>query len=262
MENLQISETRKIPACGAMLWRWRLKQGDTARASKTVDQRVAALDPIQLDVWLTKQIGKPAYRLHGPPGDGLPPAPSFCYAKISSDDRKFENCVKVLGFIQVETLRTYQKLPSLNAAPDPRIRLARPEDRPRVEQIARGSFRFSRFHADARFGQETGNRIKVAWVGNFFEGRRGDCLFVIVDKGSTAGFILLLETPHATVVDLIAVDPAFQGRGLGRALLGQAEKRGQRLIAGTQEANLPSCLLYESSGFFVEKTEGVFHLHR
>ncbi len=162
----------------------------------------------------------------------------------------------------VETSVIYQKQPSRVEAIDPRLREAQPADCKSVNQIANYSFLFSRFHADPGFEPTMGNRIKEAWAGNFFEGKRGHRMLVAEESKRLAGFILLLEKTDATVVDLIAVDPAFRGRGLGRALLLAAERKGRRIVAGTQQSNLPSCQMYLKCGYTVLKKEWVFHLHK
>jgi ribosomal protein S18 acetylase RimI-like enzyme len=182
--------------------------------------------------------------------------------RIPESDTRESQVLKAAGFTQVETLLTYEKQPSEKAAADPRLRKARPTDRERVKQIAGCSFRFSRFHIDPGFSPGAGNRIKEAWAENFFRGVRGDRMLVAEESGNLAGFILLLEKLEGVVVDLIAVDPAFQGKGVGTALLLGAETKGRRISAGTQQANLASCRLYQKCGYTIEKSECVFHLHR
>lgn len=182
--------------------------------------------------------------------------------RIPESEPQESQILKAAGFTQVETLLTYEKQPSEKAAADPRLREARPTDRERVKQIAGRSFRFSRFHVDPGFGPGAGNRIKEAWAENFFRGVRGDRMLVTEESGNLNGFILLLEKPEGAVVDLVAVDPAFQGKGVGTALLLGAETKGRRISAGTQQANLASCRLYQKCGYKVEKSEWVFHLHR
>lgn len=216
----------------------------------------------QTDAWLSRQIGKPAFRLSRYPFTDLPEPPCFCYAKISESDTLQSQNLEAAGFTRVETLLTYEKQPSGNGIADPRLREARPTDRERVKQIAGCSFRFSRFHVDPGFGQGAGDRIKEAWAENFFRGVRGDRMLVAEESGNLAGFILLLEKPDGVVVDLVAVDPAFQGKGVGTALLLGAEAKGRRISAGTQQANLASCRLYQKCAYTVGKSERVFHLHR
>ncbi len=87
-------------------------------------------------------------------------------------------------------------------------------------------------------------------------------MLVTEESGNLTGFILLLEKPEGVVVDLIAVDPAFQGRGLGAALLLGAETKGHLVTAGTQKGNLLSCRMYQKCGYTLSKSEFVYHLHR
>jgi len=220
------------------------------------------LGGFQPDLWLSQQIGRPAYRMPPDSTDDLPPGPCFCYAKVPVQDVQRSQALASAGFLLVETLVTYQKQPSKDGVIDPRLREARVGDSKRVQEIAGGAFRFSRFHVDAGFGPPIANRIKAAWAGNYFQGQRGHRMLVAEEQGSLAGFILLVEGPKVTAVDLIAVDPAFQGRGLGAALLLAAETKGRRMTAGTQKTNLPSCRMYEKCGYTAGLRELVFHLHR
>lgn len=192
----------------------------------------------------------------------MPSSPCFCYAKLPIEDVQRRQALMSAGFFLVETLVTYHKQPDRDGAIDPRLREARPEDSERVRQIAGCAFRFSRFHVDPGFGPAIGNRLKAAWAGNYFQGQRGHRMLVAEEQGSLAGFILLVEGSKVTAVDLIAVDPAFQGKGLGPALLLAAETKGRWMTAGTQETNLPSCRMYEKCGYKAGPGELVFHLHR
>lgn len=216
----------------------------------------------QPDVWLSQHIGRPAYRFHkGSLGD-LPPGPCFCYAKVSETDTELSWGLKAAGFFLVETLLTFKKKPSKDGVMESRLREARASDCERVTRIAERSFRFSRFHADPNFNPDLANRIKAAWAGNFFRGQRGQRMLVAEERGHLCGFILLVENPQATAVDLIAVDPAFQGQGLGMALLSAAERKGRQILAGTQKANSASCRMYQKCGYTADKSESVFHFHR
>jgi GNAT superfamily N-acetyltransferase len=63
------------------------------------------------------------------------------------------------------------------------------------------------------------------------------------------------------VIDLIALAPPYQGRGLARALLAFVETEAPQpvLAVGTQALNLPSVRLYESWGFRLSSVQYVFH---
>ena len=220
------------------------------------------LGGFQPDLWLSQIIGRPVYRVPPDSTGDLPPSPCFCYAKVPVQDVQRSQALASAGFLLVETLVTYQKQPSKDAGIDPRLREARSGDNKRVQQIAGCAFRFSRFHLDSGIGPATANRIKAAWAGNYFQGQRGHRMLVAEEQGCLAGFILLVEGPKFTAVDLIAVDPAFQGKGLGAALLLAAETKERRMTAGTQKTNLPSCRMYEKCGYTAGPRELVFHLHR
>lgn len=213
------------------------------------------------DVWLSQQIGKPAYCLQDDELRDLPPAPCFCYAKVDEANAQLGKSLESVGFVKVETLVTYYKQGSKDGAIDPRLRQAEPGDIAEVKKIANRSFRYSRFHSDSNFDPTVANRIKESWVTNFFEGKRGHRMLVTEETQGLAGFAILLERPEKTIVDLIAVDPAFRGRGHGKALLEAAEKKARKICAGTQKKNLISCNLYESCGYKLEKSEDVFHYH-
>ena len=47
--------------------------------------------------------------------------------------------------------------------------------------------------------------------------------------GETAGVLVVEKDPGFLLIYSIAVDPAFQGKGLGLALLGQAKKIAARM---------------------------------
>lgn len=215
------------------------------------------------DEWLSEQLGKHAYKFFSPYPQKLSGAPSFFgYAKIPARETALANEFLKAGFRLVEVLKTYRKKPAEPVQLNASVRPSLPSDRPEIENIARRAFWSSRFHQDTNFSKDFGSRLKSAWVGNFFEGKRGDRLLVAQGNNTLHGFVLLLETKESTIVDLIAVDPFSQGKGYGQALLASAEKKERTIQAGTQEINRSSCRLYEKCGYSAIETELVFHLHQ
>jgi ribosomal protein S18 acetylase RimI-like enzyme len=87
--------------------------------------------------------------------------------------------------------------------------------------------------------------------------------------GVPAGFLTVIDSEQngrrTRAIDLNAVDTAYRRRGVGLALTGYfvREYRDQfdRLVVGTQAANIPSLRLYERCGFTVDHTSYVLHLH-
>ena len=90
----------------------------------------------------------------------------------------------------------------------------------------------------------------------------GDVLLAVED-GEVAGYVRLnrasrfASSDHVLAVNGIAVDPARQGRGVGRALIdaaiAEARRRGaRRLTLRVFSPNDRARRLYESAGFVVE----------
>ncbi|MCM1151354.1 MAG: GNAT family N-acetyltransferase [Alistipes sp.] len=83
---------------------------------------------------------------------------------------------------------------------------------------------------------------------------RGDC-YVAVEEGRTVGVCMLLRT-HPFTVEIVnlAVDPAFQGRGIGSDLIHDALRRAReegrrRIEIATADAENGPLHLYRSFGF-------------
>jgi ribosomal protein S18 acetylase RimI-like enzyme len=53
------------------------------------------------------------------------------------------------------------------------------------------------------------------------------CAFVAEDGGAIAGVIVQMAEPDHLFIEILAVDPARQGEGIGRALLAFAEDRAR-----------------------------------
>lgn len=101
------------------------------------------------------------------------------------------------------------------------------------------------------------------------EGLADGTLYVAELDGCIAGTVMYPETQGAPyqsadwqlpfdvpviTLHILAVHPAYQGRGVGRALLKYAEDLGKRRGAlavrlDTREGNLPACRLYEQTGY-------------
>lgn len=227
---------------------------------------------LQPDAWLSVHLGMPCIRLARAPLSRDEQAafrdwvstPCFGYAKMPvdrvSDARAFEQ----LGFHVVDVNLTLEKsIASARSNSPAGVRSARPEDRTAVTAIARRSFRYSRFHLDPRIPSAKADEIKAAWAGNYFEGKRGDALYVAECEGVCAGFLQMVAADDAWVIDLIAVDAPYRGRGMAEVMIRFAEARADRPLirVGTQAANIPSLRLYEKLGFRMSAASYVFHLH-
>jgi dTDP-4-amino-4,6-dideoxy-D-galactose acyltransferase len=188
----------------------------------------------------------------------------FFQARVPTDDVARVGALESVGFRTVDVSVTYRRdpglpLPERSAA----IRDARPDDRTAVTAIAERDYTVSRFHLDPGIADDVARSIKREWAGNYFTGARGDRMVVAEHDGEVAGFQLVLDTPEAVVIDLIAVAATARGRGIGSALVyALAVSSPDRPVqAGTQIANRPALRLYERCGFTVARTDYVLHRH-
>lgn len=145
---------------------------------------------------------------------------------------------------------------------------AAPEDEVDIVDVAGRCFVHSRFHADRRIGRERADRIKREWVRNSCRGR-AVMVYVARRADEIAGFLAAMKLDGKSgvraAIDLIGVDAKFQGQGIGRSLgarfVNDWRNRADRLVVGTQVANIPALRLYESLGFRVSEAGYALHAH-
>lgn len=229
------------------------------------DAPAMALRP---DSWLSEMIGKPAWHLT-PTGrelDRVPlpgDAPCFVDAKVPANDVETAQRLEDAGFRLVDTNLQLER-PGWPVGHSRTGRFAVPEDRAAVERLAESSFAYSRFHLDPMITRSTADKLKRAWAGNFFEGRRGDHMVVSEVDGEIAGFLQLLRQGEVLVIDLVAVDSRFRGRGLSSDMLAFAESAIHgvaRIKVGTQAANARALHAYSRDKFRIISATYVFHYH-
>lgn len=219
------------------------------------------------DAWLGERLGRAAWTVEdSDTAEELAASGTgFFQARVTTGDVARVGALEDIGFRTVDVSVTYRREPGL-ALPKRavEVRDAHPDDRAAVIEIAERDYTVSRFHLDPRIADDVAGSIKRDWAGNYFAGARGDRMLVADHDGAVAGFHLVLDTPDAIVVDLIAVAAAARGRGIASALVcAVAESEpGRPLQAGTQVANVPALRLYESLGFAIARTDYVLHRHR
>lgn len=143
----------------------------------------------------------------------------------------------------------------------------RPSTRDDVEVIcliAECAFRQGHFQNDTRIEPSCARRMYAQWAANSCNGR-SDVVLVAEQEGQPnrlCGFIAcnldeelvgVIGKPHG-IIDLVAVAPEMQGRGVGRELVATALDwfsiaGAQGVEVGTQLANLAAIRTYQSAGF-------------
>jgi ribosomal protein S18 acetylase RimI-like enzyme len=185
---------------------------------------------------------------------------AFAHAKVAAADVAGLRRLERLGYRVVDLNLTFE-LKAQTGSFRAGIREARPEDEQSVVAIARSSFKYSRFHLDPSFSREQADLIKAEWSKNFFRGERGDRLLVAEQDGELCGFCLLLIDPGVqATIDLIAVTGGSGNLGYASAMIEAACSLGvQRIVVGTQAANVPSVRCYEKNGFRLCDAKYVLH---
>jgi ribosomal protein S18 acetylase RimI-like enzyme len=78
--------------------------------------------------------------------------------------------------------------------------------------------------------------------------------YTVVDGADVLGTLVMEPQDGAMLVDNVAVDPRFQGRGLGRALMAFAEQQARdqgldMILLYTNEAMTENLIFYQRLGF-------------
>ncbi len=137
-----------------------------------------------------------------------------------------------------------------------------PADVAAVAGITTASIQTSHLHADPRLPRERTDALYAEWVRNDLAGRAART-FLARDRGAVVGYLTAVAQPDHVMIDLVAVDPAHHGRGLGTALIGAfiawVDARGAVATVGTQRDN-PALRLYARCGFVPARTQFTYHL--
>lgn len=195
----------------------------------------------------------------------------FLSLRISEEALAAIHAAGEVGFRVIESYLLYARPQddALADVRDSRIRLARPEDREPLAELAATTFQHHRYVVDPQIPLARARHSRRQWVLNAFAGR-ADAIYVADRDGHPAGFVVLRSRRQAEraavgMIDLLAVNPEDSGRGLGRALVIQAiqyyRARGMPLEAGTQGKNVPAIRLYTALGFMLTRTEFSLHWH-
>lgn len=185
------------------------------------------------------------------------------YLLSGAEDAETAAAAEGVGFTPVDTRVTLERPGGLSSAGPPpvdglKIRLAHPDDEAALVGLARRAHRDTRFFFDRHFSSARAAEMYAAWVSR---GMTEDSfrVFLAERDDSPAGYVLVKTDP--VEIDLIAVEEASRGDGIGRTLVAKAieESPDGSVRVVTQARNVPALRLYESCGFRVVKTEAWYH---
>jgi dTDP-4-amino-4,6-dideoxy-D-galactose acyltransferase len=123
--------------------------------------------------------------------------------------------------------------------------------------------------SDSLIPDNLARHSRSEWVRNSFKGR-AEAIYVAEEDGQLSGFLLLKSKmdPNgnkAGVIDLIAVDSEYSGKGIGMGLVSASiqhySQAADYIEVGTQAKNIPAVNLYIKSGFRIAKSEFTLHHH-
>ncbi len=226
------------------------------------------------DPWLGALIGYRSLRLTLHDADRRPDdildaigaGRCFAYCKVPVTAGGRTQLLARCGFDLVDTAVTFERAgPGRDAGTPALLRFVRPEDADAVAAVAGAAFRWSRFHQDPAIAPAVADRIKAAWAGNFFSGRRGTHMVVAEIDRRVAGFLQLIRADGALVIDLIGLADAARGAGIGTAMIAFAERRieaWETLRVGTQLANMRAVRFYEGLGMRMVDAAHNMHWHQ
>lgn len=133
-----------------------------------------------------------------------------------------------------------------------------------ILNIARKSFRYSRFFNDPNLSERKSPNIYLHWTEGAFL-QEGKYFVICVRESNIAGYLLFSSEESYATVELIAVDEAHQGKGVGKALIKAMEsfaydKDINKIKVGTQVNNIPAVQFYSKMGFTYVNCGSIYHI--
>lgn len=218
------------------------------------------------DPWLAERLGRPAFTVEADDGPGVAPAsPAFLQTRVPSADTQRVAALERAGWSVIDVTVTLAREPGpLDGGVAWTVAPARGSETEALLAIAERDYTVSRFHLDPLIPDSIAGRVKRDWLAACLDGKRGEGVLAALDaSGSPAGFLAVLETENASVIDLVAVSAAARGAGAGRALVAHLVTSADHTVqVGTQIANVGALRFYEELGFRTRETRYVLHCHR
>ncbi len=152
-----------------------------------------------------------------------------------------------------------------NPVEDTFLRPACANDLPMLQALAAELHSDTRFFADTRFPREKARELYALWMKKDY-GQEGGIVWVKVNREDQLIDYLTCHHNQVTgTIGLFGVASAYQGQGVGKALLKQGlywfkQKNCQRVHVITQGRNTGALASYTSNGFRIKSLSVWLHL--
>ncbi len=171
-----------------------------------------------------------------------------------------KNCTYIDERIIFEKIITYQK----NIRDDNISVYPGQTDATELYTLAFESGKHSRFRMDKNFGKEQFKRLYRRMIDNSLTKEYADNIF-IKESGNIEGFVTVKQNGNCLNIGLIAVNPDFQGKGVGSSLMKRVENYAaetglDRIEVLTQQQNHLARAFYKKQGFRESRREYIYHL--
>jgi len=188
-----------------------------------------------------------------------------CVYFLADDDPGTHRLAESAGYRRVDTRVTLEREPEESPAGGKGVvRPFDPHDLPVLCRIARSSHHATRFYRDGRFPGPKCDDLYETWIRKSCGGE-AQAVFVAAPDGPPVGYVTCeLEEPAEGKIGLMAVDEAFRGKGLGRALVLEAlrwfgSRSVRRVSVITQGDEGGARRFYESCSFVVCSVQVWYH---
>jgi dTDP-4-amino-4,6-dideoxy-D-galactose acyltransferase len=149
-------------------------------------------------------------------------------------------------------------------AEKPPLEIASERDIEEMKSIFHGVFSSSRYYSYPCLSPKKVNELYNTWIKKSVSGAFDDVCLLMRQENKIAGVCTVKLFPHKARIGLFAVNPLFQGKGIGSSLLSGVSnwlrsRSIPTLAIATQGKNIPALRLYEANGFRTTSLEMCFH---